>query len=231
MEFADWEPVYTALLAELGFDRQGDELARDLLGELIGGAETYPITALPGSDQTVVIAGGGPSLTTELERIETADAVYAASTAADRLHDAGLTVDCVVTDLDKHADAVPRFSRNGTPVAIHAHGDNRALLREVVPACDPGTVIPTTQAAPAGKVRNFGGFTDGDRAAYLADHRGAARLTFAGWDFEDTTLAAGKAAKLDWAERLLRWLEQRRGEQFAVLDGRRAGIDTTIFPG
>ncbi|CDK38752.1 hypothetical protein BN903_46 [Halorubrum sp. AJ67] len=37
-----------------------------------------------------------------------------------------------------------------------------------------------------------------------------------------------KARKLDWAARLLRWLERRRGERFAVLDGRREAADEAL---
>jgi len=69
------------------------------------------------------------------------------------------------------------------------------------------------------------GFTDGDRAAFLADACGADRLVFPGWSFDDPTVDAQKAKKLRWAERLLLVLEERRGERFAVLDGRREGID------
>jgi len=85
--------------------------------------------------------------------------------------------------------------------------------------------VPTTQAAPASPVRNYGGFTDGDRAAFFADHFGAASLVFPGWDFEDPSVTTEKRQKLRWAERLLRWLEQRRGERFDVLDGRRDDIE------
>ena len=91
-------------------------------------------------------------------------------------------------------------------------------------------MIPTTQAAPADGVRNFGGFTDGDRAAFFADAVGAAELVFPGWAFDDPTVSAEKRHKLGWAERLLYWLERRRDERFGVLDGRRDAIDTTPLP-
>ena len=62
-------------------------------------------------------------------------------------------------------------------------------------------------------------------AAFLADRCGAARLVFPGWDLDDPAVDGQKARKLDWAERLLRLLERRRGERFPVLDGRRESID------
>ena len=64
-----------------------------------------------------------------------------------------------------------------------------------------------------------------DRGAFLADHFGAARLVFPGWDLDDLSVGSEKAHKLAWAERLLAWLERRRGERFTVLDGRREAIE------
>ncbi|RZV08292.1 hypothetical protein BDK88_3259 [Natrinema hispanicum] len=231
MEFDEWEPVYEAILDDFGYDRAGDERGRDLLASLL---ETSfdPADLSRIRDATVAVAGAGPSLETEqaLERARAADAVVAASTAVDTLASHGIAVDCMVTDLDKNPDTVVDLTERGVPVAVHAHGDNLDATRAVVPNCDAAYVIPTTQAAPRGFVRNYGGFTDGDRAAFLADHVGAARLTFVGWDFDDPTVDAAKARKLEWAERLLVWLESRRGERFAVLDGRREEIDTDAIP-
>jgi hypothetical protein len=137
----------------------------------------------------------------------------------------GVDVDLMVTDLDKNPETARRLTERGTPVAAHAHGDNVSAVREHVPSFDTDHVLGTTQAEPVGPVWNFGGFTDGDRAAFLADHLGAGTLVFPGWDFDDPDVDAEKAQKLDWAERLLHWLESRRGDRFAVLDGRRDHID------
>jgi uncharacterized Rossmann fold enzyme len=230
MDYQEWNPVYEAILSEFGYPQSGDERARDRLAALLGDDEAFDPAALDLAGRTVAVAGGAPSLTDEVDVADGADRVVAASTAADRLLDAGVAVDCVVTDLDKHPDTVVDLTRRGTPVAVHAHGDNVDLLESTVPDCDFSALLPTTQAAPADGVRNFGGFTDGDRAAFLADHLGAAELVFPGWDFEDDSVTPEKRAKLAWAERLLYWLERRRGERFAVLDGRRAGIDTSALP-
>jgi uncharacterized Rossmann fold enzyme len=218
VEFATWEPVYDLLLADLGFDRAADERARDLLAAQ---ARPFDERRLGLDGRTVAVAGAGPSLEATADRAAAADVVLAASTAADRLRDAGVAVDVMVTDLDKNPETAADLTHRGTPVAVHAHGDNVALLREWLPECDLDSVLATTQAAPVGPVVDHGGFTDGDRAAFLADALGADRLVFAGWDLDDPTVGGLKRAKLAWAERLLRWLERRRGERFAVLDGRR----------
>jgi uncharacterized Rossmann fold enzyme len=188
------------------------------------------LEALDFGGETVAIVGAGPSLDSELDTVRAADTVVAASDAAYRLRSAGVTVDCMVTDLDEESDVARELTAEGTPVAAHAHGDNRPALRERVPRLTVEWVLPTTQAAPVGPVVNPGGFTDGDRAAFLADHCGAAELRFAGWDFDDPSVDPLKAHKLDWAERLLRWLERRRGERFGPLDGRRSGIDESALP-
>jgi len=229
MHYDTWRPVYRELLDDFGYDRAGDERTRDRLAEL---TEPFDRDGLDVDVDGVgvAVAGAGPSLADELDRARDADAVFAASTAADVLRDAGVGVDCMVTDLDKNPGTARELAAEGVPVAVHAHGDNRPAVEEWVPRFDAARVLPTTQAEPVAHVRNFGGFTDGDRAAFLADHLGAAELTFVGWDFDDPSVSAEKAAKLRWAARLLRWLERRRGESFAVLDGRRADLDVSGFP-
>jgi uncharacterized Rossmann fold enzyme len=230
VEFPTWEPVYGDILADFGFGRAADEDARDRLAGLLSGHEILSPDALDFSGQTVAIAGAGPNLESEAERAASADVVVAASVAADRLPAVGVDVDCMVTDLDKNPKTVVSLTAEGTPVAVHAHGDNVPALEAHVPSTDPTAVVPTTQAAPTERVFNVGGFTDGDRAAFLADHCGADRLTFVGWDFDDPGVDPMKRRKLTWAERLLYWLERRRGERFDVLDGRRDDIDDSSLP-
>ena len=230
MEFRTWEPVYEDILADFGFPRAADERARDLLADLVAGGNTLTPGALDFSGERVAIVGAAPSLVDETPRARGADAVVAASDAASVLRERGVAVDCMVTDLDERGDIARTLTREGTPVVAHAHGDNEDALRERVPDLAVEAVLPTTQAAPAGPVSNPGGFTDGDRAAFLADERGAAELVFVGWDLDDPDVGALKRRKLVWAERLLRWLERRRDERFAVLDGRRDGIDESTLP-
>jgi 2-amino-4-hydroxy-6-hydroxymethyldihydropteridine diphosphokinase len=230
MEFEEWEPVYDAICRDFGYDRAGDERARDALASLTGPFDLERLAAVRGA--TVAVAGAAPSIETdvELERARDADVVFAASTAADVLAEAGVDIDCMVTDLDKNPETVRRLTQEQTPVAVHAHGDNVPSVRTVVPDCVDEFVLPTTQAEPRGPVRNVGGFTDGDRAAFLADSLGAARLRFVGWAFDDPSVSPTKARKLEWAERLLYWLETRRGERFSVLDSRREAIVTDRLP-
>ena len=228
MNFETWEPAYEAILDDFEYPRAGDERARDRLADLVTPFEVDRLDWIEGT--TVAVTGAGPSLVDELDRARRADAVFAASTAADTLRVYGIGVDLMTTDLDKNPQTARALTHEGVPVAVHAHGDNVPAVEEHVPEMDPEQVLATTQAAPVGPVYNFGGFTDGDRGAFLADHLGAGKLVFPGWDFEDPSVGPEKRRKLRWAERLLAWLERRRDEKFGLLDGRRDGIDLEFAP-
>jgi len=227
MDFETWEPVYEAILADFAFGRGPDEESRDTLAKIV---EPFDVNSVDFSGERVAIAGAGPNLERAADEARSADAVVAASSAGGRLDEAGVTVDYVVTDLDGDPVATRALADRGATVVVHAHGDNVPAIKRFVPEYDPGTVLPTTQAAPTGPVHNFGGFTDGDRAAFLADHFGAAELQFVGWEFDDPTVEPMKRRKLAWAERLLYWLERRRDERFTLLDGRRDALDTDALP-
>lgn len=223
MRFEEWEPVYASILEDFGYPRAADEAARDRLGTL---AEPFDWDRLTGvSRMDVAVAGGADTMADELDVVRSADVVFAASAAAEIIRDRGHTVDLMTTDLDKVPNTAVELTREGTPVAVHAHGDNVDQIEKWVPRMDIEHVLPTTQAEPVPPVENVGGFTDGDRAAFLADHLGAASLRFPGWDFDDATVGPEKRRKLKWAERLLHWLERRRGQTFDLLDGRRDAIE------
>lgn len=223
MRYSEWEPAYDAIRAAFGFDRDADRAARDLLAELTTPFDEGRLEELLAGNH-VAIAGGATGVAADLATIEDVDTVVAASVSAGALRAAGRAVDLMVTDLDKTPAVVRTLAAEGTPVAVHAHGDNVALVREQVPRLPDLAVLPTTQVAPSGPVRNYGGFTDGDRAAFIADHFDADRLSFPGWDLDDPSVGPVKQQKLEWAARLLHWLERRRDERFDLLDGRREDL-------
>ncbi|AGN02502.1 2-amino-4-hydroxy-6-hydroxymethyldihydropteridinepyrophosphokinase, archaeal-type [Salinarchaeum sp. Harcht-Bsk1] len=224
MDYETWEPFYDAILADFGYDRAGDEAARDWLAQRVDRFELDSLR-LGG---TVAIAGAAPSLEADLAVARGADAVVAASDAGVRLAAAGLVPDLVVTDLDGDPEGTIGLAEDGVPVAVHAHGDNRSALERYVPRFPTERLLGTTQAEPVDPLVNYGGFTDGDRAAFLADAVGADRLIFPGWDFD--AAEGPKVEKLSWAGVLLHWLERHRGARFELLDGRRTDIDLSGFP-
>ncbi len=118
----------------------------------------------------------------------------------------GLRPAVLVTDLDGDVADQVRANAQGTVAVVLGHGDNGPAVREWAPRFT-GRTVATTQSAPSGRLYDFGGFTDGDRAVYLADHFGAKEIRLAGWDFEHPSAKdadpARKQRKLDWAYILL----------------------------
>lgn len=207
VRFAEWEPLYEEILAEFGYSRAADERARDLLADLLAAragaarASRVDVERELAGERVVVV---GPARWT----LPLASGVVVATDAAlAGLIDRGVVPRVVVTDLDGDAVAHVEASRRGALLAVHAHGDNEAALRALVPRLD-GLVLGTTQAAGARGVECFGGFTDGDRAVLLAEACGAREIALVGFDFDHPVAKAGrdassKRAKLAWARRLV----------------------------
>jgi 2-amino-4-hydroxy-6-hydroxymethyldihydropteridine diphosphokinase len=199
MQFADWEPHYLAILDYFGFDRAHDEEAARLLATLAT-RDDLPLLVSLCRDKHVTVCGNAPCLKNELKKIK--GSVFAADAAAEVLFNYGTRPHAIFTDLDGATDRCLEMNRAGTVIVVHAHGDNMPLLRHWVPRF-PGPLVATTQAAPLLHVHNFGGFSDGDRAAFAADELGAKEITIIGFDLDDTNVDAIKRGKLIWARHLL----------------------------
>ncbi|MDP3563794.1 MAG: DUF115 domain-containing protein [Methanoregula sp.] len=205
MEFKDWEPHYCEILAYFGFDRAGDEEAARLLASLLPRDNLLSLAALT-CDNPVTVCGNAPCLKDELDKIN--GVVFAADAAADVLDAAGIRPDAVFTDLDGASDRLLELNREGTIVVVHAHGDNIALLKHWVPLFK-GPVVGTTQSTPLPHVHNFGGFSDGDRAVFVANELGAEPITIIGFDLDDKEVDPVKRGKLIWARKLLALIGHR----------------------
>lgn len=210
MDWARWEPLYEAILADFGFDRAADEQARDWLDEALAPHQPVDHDALraatAGREAWIV---GGAATPEDMRLVPEGAPLFVADAAAPvALRHASPTA--LVTDLDGDIALQAAVNAMGVPVFVHAHGDNLATLREHLPAFR-GPLAGTTQAAPAGRARNFGGFTDGDRACCLAEHLGATSLALVGFDFDRPAAKAGrdpetKRRKLQWARRIVEGL-------------------------
>ncbi len=200
-----WEPFYLRILEEFGFSRKADEAVAGELDRLLGGRRLDP-DALRSllAGRRVAVAGNGPSLERDLTPSDalliTAD--EATSVALQK----GLRPALLVTDLDGNVDDQIRANEAGTIAVVHGHGDNGPAVRTWAPRFR-GATVATTQSRPSGRLQNFGGFTDGDRAVFLADQFGAAEIRLVGWDFRRPSAKdqdpAVKRKKLDWAYILL----------------------------
>jgi uncharacterized Rossmann fold enzyme len=206
MQFEIWEPLYLAILDDFGFSRHRDEEAAELLRELLQG-RVSPLLAAEAllSGRKAVICGNAPCLARELEDMrdkEVDDAVFlAADGATVSLLGHGILPAIIVTDLDGPFPAILKANKLGSMMMVHAHGDNLEALKRYVPLLD--RVMGTVQCRPPEGLYNFGGFTDGDRAVFLAREMGAASIKLIGFDFDDQSVTPRKKKKLAWARKLI----------------------------
>ena len=199
MNYEDWAPHYDEILDYFQFDREADAEAALLLGTLLSRDDVGALDVLI-RGRPITVCGNAPNLPAQLDRIH--GVILAADAAADVLYSRGIRPDAVFTDLDGATDAFFEMNREGTVMVVHAHGDNMRLLRAWVPDFE-GPLVGTTQGAPLPGVYNFGGFSDGDRAAFAAAHFGAESIGFVGFDLDDDSVDPLKRGKLAWARRLL----------------------------
>ncbi|MDO5859540.1 6-hydroxymethylpterin diphosphokinase MptE-like protein [Methanobrevibacter sp.] len=226
MEFGLWERYYKEILDDFGFSRDDDENSAKILDEILsemGCLTLDDLSQIVGFSDKYIIFGAGPSLKEHIvqlkENYDLKDYVLvAADGATTALIEERLAPDIVATDLDGNMDDILLADLRGANIAVHAHGDN---IDQVIRYTSFFTnVIGTTQSQPVGNVYNFGGFTDGDRAIFLAIALGAREIILAGMDFGEIVtrysrpnLSADlaeadefKKKKLQYAERLTNWI-------------------------
>jgi len=205
MEFEAWEPFYQEILKDFGFSREQDEAVAVELDKLLGG-NRIPESSLRKiiRGKEVTVAGNGPNVAQEIGGAR--GVLITADEATSVALEKGLLPAILVTDLDGTVSDQVKANVEGTIAVIHGHGDNGPAVRQWAPRF-AGATMATTQSRPFGGLRNFGGFTDGDRAVFLADHFGAARIRLVGFDFEHPNAKdldhRTKQRKLDWAYILL----------------------------
>lgn len=161
------------------------------------------------SGKSVLVCGNAPKLRMELSEINISGfTVIAADGAAAVLMDIGCVPDVICTDLDGNSELdiekEIKACEQGSIVLIHAHGDNIDKLEKYVPRFK--RFIASTQARPFDNVFNLGGFSDGDRCAFVAREFGAKEIQLAGFDFEDPGVNPIKKKKLRWAKKLIETL-------------------------
>ncbi|HEX9340031.1 MAG TPA: 6-hydroxymethylpterin diphosphokinase MptE-like protein [Thermoplasmata archaeon] len=210
MDFEAWEPFYVQILKDFGFSRDADEAVAAELDRILTGtraADADLRRLIRGKEVTV--AGNGPNVEDEIADAQ--GVLVAADEATSVALASGRLPSVLVTDLDGTVSDQVKANQEGTVAVVHGHGDNGPAVREWAPRFS-GPTVATTQSRPAGGLRNFGGFTDGDRGVFLADHFGARRIHLVGFDFErpnaKDTDRRMKQRKLDWAYVLLSSLDR-----------------------
>ena len=138
--------------------------------------------------------------------------IIVADSAIKPVIDNGIKPDIIVTDLDGDEETLKRIGKSKTIFVVHAHGDNISKLNWI---SNFKNCVGTTQTKPFGKIQNFGGFTDGDRAVFLASYFNAKKIILFGMDFGkrigkySNTKQSGRKIKLKKLRKgrsLLEWL-------------------------
>ena len=214
MMILGWKRRYQSILKELSYSEKKDKESAVILDSILKkNNNNQKITKLI-QGKTVFVIGSGPSLSFAIPKLKKfkKSIKIAADSSLKPLLENGIVPDIIVTDLDGDEDAIKKLSKKKSIFVIHAHGDNIKKLQMVK---EIKNCIGTTQTTPFNKIQNFGGFTDGDRGVFLANHFEAKKIILFGMDFgkqigkfsntkksdRDT-----KLKKLKIGEELLIWL-------------------------
>ena len=218
MTIPGWERVYAGIVKEFGYDVGRDEESAAILESVMRESGTEARISEMMRGRTVFVAGSGPSLPSAIRHIKRfmgRVVVVAADSSAGLLVRNKIVPDVIATDLDGDLNLFGEMADTQTIFVVHAHGDNLDRIRM---AGRFRNCIGTTQSGQSGRICNFGGFTDGDRAVFLASHYGADRIILFGMDFGDrigrhsgtkVRERKTKIAKLKKGEELLGWLAGR----------------------
>jgi hypothetical protein len=220
LELNDWWPWYRRIIETFAYDQAKDQYAADLLSTLLAGKAT-DISELRKrvANRPVLVFGAGPSLEENLKQVmregvlQKFVTIVADGATTAFLHVSNTVPDVIATDLDGIVSDIVSAQKQGSIIVIHAHGDNIEQLQRYVP--DFSSAIGSTQVEPRPNVYNFLGFTDGDRAVFLAVAAGAKLIVLAGMDFgsavgkyskQQVRSLTVKREKLRISRELLEWL-------------------------
>jgi hypothetical protein len=219
MTIVGWDSKYKKILKDFGYSRKKDSQSCKLLNSLL--PKKTPIVKIRDliENKPVFVVGAGPSLSSCIPILKKYKKItkIVADGATRAIIENGLKPDIVVTDLDGDVKSLKKVGRTNTLMVVHAHGDNTDKIHLVK---NFKNCTGTTQTKPIGRVHNFGGFTDGDRCVFLANHFNAKKIILLGMDFGtrigkyskvSVVNRSTKIAKLRRGKKLLEWLAKKSG--------------------
>jgi len=185
--------LYEEILQDFGFSREEDERAAKIMKDLAGEKllDCSVLEFIRG--KSVAVIGGAYSGEDVDEEL-----VITAGKAVNKVE---FTPQVHVTDMEEDGELLADLEERGCILVLHAHGDNISRIKSVVPKVR--RFVGTTQSIPFDRIYNFGGFTDGDRAALIAKRFGARSIKLYGFDFESADNPI-KLKKLKWAKIILK---------------------------
>lgn len=220
MDYTTWKKTYDEIVQDLNLDKHQDQIAAEILESLIRQHQKNYISLGVLSElitnQTVFVFGAAPSLEPSIKQHLTQfqkSVLIAADGATSALLKYDIIPNVIVTDLDGIVSDQIRANEQLSILVVHAHGDNMNIVQQTIPQIK-GRYLGTIQTDPSDHifVKNFGGFTDGDRSVFLADYFHARKIVLVGFDcddnpgfysFQQNKSQDKKQKKLAWCKRLL----------------------------
>jgi hypothetical protein len=202
-----WKKWYSNILKEFKYDEKKDKESAIILNSILKRSNINDEIVSLIKNETVFVIGSGPSLSTAIPKLKNLkkSIKIAADSSVKPLVDNGIVPDIVITDLDGDWNSLEKIATKSIFV-VHAHGDNINKLKfsKKFKKC-----IGTTQSKPFNKIQNFGGFTDGDRGVFLANHFGAKKIILFGMDFGERI---GKYSNTKKSERTIKLMKLNKGK-------------------
>ncbi len=208
MMILGWKMRYSDILKEFKYDRKKDQESAILLNSILtkSNVDKKIINLVKG--KTVLVIGSGPSLSTAIPKLKNykKSIKIAADSSIKPLVENGIIPDIIVTDLDGDENTLKKIAKTKSIFVVHAHGDN---IEKLEFAKKFKNCVGTTQSTPFNKIQNFGGFTDGDRGVFLANHFGAKKIVLFGMDFGERI---GRFSQTKKSERKIKLMKLKRGK-------------------
>ena len=202
-----WKKRYSEIRKEFNYSEKKDIESAVILNSIIKNSNINEKIINLIKDKTVFVIGSGPSLSTAIPILKNFKKTIkiAADSSVKLLVDNGIIPDIVITDLDGDESILKKIGKKSIFI-VHAHGDNVEKLEfaKKFTKC-----IGTTQSNPFEKIQNFGGFTDGDRGVFLANHFDAKKIILFGMDFGEKI---GRHSNTKKSERKIKLMKLHKGK-------------------
>lgn len=200
MMISGWNKRYAQIQRKFHYNKKQDLEAAIILDWIIKKPVSQKKIKNIVNDRLVFVIGAGPSLLSAVPVLKKYKNVVkiVADSAVKVLAKNKIKPDIIVTDLDGDEKSLFHFGKDNVILVVHAHGDN---ISKLPMAQNFKNCIGTTQTSPVKKIQNFGGFTDGDRAVFLANYFGAKKIILIGMDFGKQI---GKTSNTKFSERKIK---------------------------
>jgi len=208
MMILGWKKRYSEILKEFKYNEKMDKESAIVLNSILKKSDVNKKILDLVKGKTVLVIGTGPSLSSAIPKLKKYKKIVkiAADSCLKPLVENGIIPDIVVTDLDGDRKILEKIGKTKSIFVVHAHGDNIKKMEFVKKFRN---CIGTTQSTPFDKIENFGGFTDGDRGVFLANHFQANKVILFGMDFGERI---GKFSETKKSDRKIKLLKLKKGE-------------------